>query len=458
MHWSLFNGIELLLVIWVHGNIFLLLRVLRTVTHNTTRPRGANSTTLPTPATQRHATNTTTNHLGHTHGSMGGKAFAAAGKSLVTPRMPKLVYEAIKARCHGILRTMYTCVASPIDGPGKQDFGDVDILVAWPHDSEAPMRQQLQAIADALGATDTIFQNADCSSNLAIPWPSDAGTELPRHVQVDVRVCADMQTMHWMLFRHAHSDMWNIIGSIIRPYGLTIDETALWLRIPEVEEYNRTQAKIHLTSEPSRVLAFLGLPLWPYWETPFASLEEMFMYAERLRMLWVRPDEDRNSLKSNDRRRMSKRPAFRKWVDEFLPSCRDQGRFLQRRTSRAEVAHQAFDTFGVEDAYEVRRREMMLERQRQVIWNEVIKPSVPSPDRNDPKDVLFRGCQLKALKRIILEDDASYGVCPEQPLQQHDGFFDIDAVRDFVTSHQQEVGEAAVVRHHSRYAERKATS
>ncbi len=61
------------------------------------------------------------------------------------------------------------------------------------------------------------------------------------------------------LFKHAHGDIWNLLGSTIRPFGLTVDEDALWLRIPEIEKFDRKKAKIRLTSDPVEVIRFLGL-------------------------------------------------------------------------------------------------------------------------------------------------------------------------------------------------------
>lgn len=417
---------------------------------------------------------------------MGGSAFTSRGKPLFTPRMPKPVYERVKAQCHSILRDLYWCVASPIDGPGKKDFGDVDVLVAWPKTQNESMREQLEKIAEVLGATDAIVQGKDCSSNLAIPWAStvpDAGhatddavsedSSQEKHIQVDVRVCENIQAMHWMLFKHAHGDMWNVVGSTIRPYGLTVDETALWLRIPEVEEFNRTRAKIFLSSEPATVLHFLGLPITGCWDAPFNSLEDMYEYVTHCRMLWVRPLEqtdpmsddhapsenkdisqnsDHKKLKSNDRKRMSKRPAFREWIDDFIPRCRAQGRFAEQKTTREEVTKEALNRFGVADTFYSRQREMLLERQKETIWNKLIKGTIPEAASSDPSAVLFRGCQVKALKRIILEGDDSYGILPGE-LKNEAGYFDLERVAEFIDKHKYDVGVAAVKKQNARYAE-----
>lgn len=138
-----------------------------------------------------------------------------------------------------------------------------------------------------------------------------------------------------ILFKHAHGDIWNLVGSTIRPFGLTVDEEALWLRIPEIEAYDRNSAKVMLTKDPVAVLRFLGLAVDNFWEEPFPSVEAMFDYVTTCRLFWVRPmtEEDEGNvdgagvsggevgtkrLKHNDRRRMKGRPVYRRWY--ILPA------------------------------------------------------------------------------------------------------------------------------------------
>ncbi|KAG5917832.1 hypothetical protein E4U42_007096 [Claviceps africana] len=428
---------------------------------------------------------------------MGGSAFASPGKSqpLYTPRMPKAVYEHVKAQCHSILREHYIYVASPIDGPAKADFGDIDILVAWPKGdgSHVDGQNQLQAIAKLLGAVDVISKGSHCASNLAIPWPEELdasgnheGAQPPKtkHIQVDVRVCQTLQTFEWTLLKNAHGDIWNMIGSTIRPYGLTIDDRALWIRIPEVETFNKHKSKIFLTSDPSEVLDFLGLPIDDVWDRPFASLGDMYEYVARCPMFWVRaqdrrgdnadgdethaaPDparkttasSDAQRLKSNDRRRMSKRPAYRRWVDEFIPECRRQGRFLEKRMSREQVTHAALCRFHAGPAYGLRRKEALVERQRELIFRDLIKGTIPPPAAGhyDAQATLFRSCQIKALKSIILQGDATtYGVDVGESFQNEDGFFDLARAADFIAARKDEIGEAAMLVHRRRCGESMA--
>lgn len=389
---------------------------------------------------------------------MGGAAFASGEHPLCTPRMPPDVYNPVRRRCMAALRGVFWCVASPIDGPGKQDHGDVDVLVAWPRQGAAPGADGIVgAVADALGAARTVAKGGS-TSHFAIPWPAAASHGQPspsagppwprpdRYIQVDVRICASVAELQWMLFRHAHGDLWNVLGSVVRPYGLTIDECALWLRIPEIEGVHRARAKVFLTSEPSEVLSFVGLGAGgDEWERPFEELDAMFEYAAQCRMMCVGGDAAEAS-RARDRRRLKARPAFRRWMEEFVPACRRAGRFAEPRTSRGQVAAEAFARWpAARYDYDARRDAFAQERQRDTIWHALIRGGVPAPDAAaaDARAVAYRACQVKALRRVILGGDASYGVVCGAGLRDARGFWRLDEVAAFIRRHGDEIGAAA---------------
>lgn len=456
---------------------------------------------------------------------MGGSAFSSGPDALLTPRMPRDVYQQVLEECKTILRDLFIAVASPIEGPGKRDFGDIDILVALEKETascgkeeeeEKPGGEQedtTDRIVRALGAVRKRRSKAaggDVLLNLAIPWPGepwletdispdkDEGTaastetgdkrdmddataiysaqskaqQKPKperghpFIQVDVRICPDTDRLQWMLFREAHGDIWSILGSMIRPLGLTVDEGAMWLRIPEIELIDKKKARVFLTDEPAEILSFLGLSAaGPCWEQPFASGEELYEYIATSRLFWLRPtseeedkrDEapaapaegeerneqdsvanaiqaDRKALKSNDRRRMKTRPLFAGWVDDFIPRCRKAGRALPAPTAdrdlgsvRRDMRHEAIAVFGVGPAYETRmnewKRDQGLECVRRILKNTIPEHAAPShvkdgeacdgnsccdPGENGVLDPHRRGVLLSALRKIVLEGDTSF--------------------------------------------------
>lgn len=333
---------------------------------------------------------------------MGGSAFTSAPYLLNTPRMPPAVYHRIKSACHACLRELYVFVASPIEGPGKEDHGDVDIIVFLEQQAAAVAasgpeagqsqpqfgHEQLARIAAALGAEHIIYLKPHLTeANMAIPWPEEEEGEEEQdptdgapqtkghHVQVDVRIAQSLAELQWWLFRHAHGDFWQLAGSTIRPLGLTIDEEALWVRVPEIEARDRKRSKVFLSADPDEVLRFLGYKGWDadtgseekvadaddnnnsnsndrpdvdgqsdsrsiaddddtrlrrVWERPFDTTEALFDYVATSRWFWVppprRPEEEGSQpsesvlLRSNDRRRLKQRRVYAQWAERYLPS------------------------------------------------------------------------------------------------------------------------------------------
>ena len=76
---------------------------------------------------------------------------------------------------------------------------------------------------------------------------------------MDLRVCPDLASWKWQLFHHAFGDLWNLLGTTIRRFGLTANEKGLQVRIEEIEHLDRKKSMIFLTKDPREVLQLLGL-------------------------------------------------------------------------------------------------------------------------------------------------------------------------------------------------------
>ncbi|KAK8115795.1 hypothetical protein PG984_012297 [Apiospora sp. TS-2023a] len=403
---------------------------------------------------------------------MGGQIFASGPNPLYTPRMPPGIYQHVKAKCHEKLKQLFDEVATPIEGPGKEDFGDIDFLVHGRSDAtdppfDSPYEWQ-EAVQIVLGAERRFSQQAQAAS-FAISWPTkilqgvfenqeaSSPKDEPRYIQVDVHVCDTPETFRWSVFKQDHGDLWNLLGSTIRPYGLTIDHEALY------------KAKIHLTSDPDTVLQFLGLD-GQRWTQPFASMEETYEYAATCRFFYVDPksadeagpgdDKERiegaytkQNLKSNDRQRMNKRPMFSNWINCFIPRCREKSRFANCQATREGTLKEALDQFGARKTYEARILEFQGKRQADTIWKDVIKATIPT----DGVNLMFRGGAANGLKKIILHGDDSFGVVPSEPLKDETtGLFDEAAVRRFTEAHWKEVGDIVFQRNHEKLLAKKA--
>ncbi|KAI6085846.1 hypothetical protein F4821DRAFT_143383 [Hypoxylon rubiginosum] len=453
---------------------------------------------------------------------MGGRAFSIGDDPLYTPRMPPAIYEYVLNSCSAKLRGLFVVVATPIPGPAKKDYGDIDIFLAWERDSIFPSttsadiieppsssHSPLDSAAHILNAKRAIQEQKSVRS-IAIPWPEELPEEITsnygedsegatkaRYIQVDLHHCKSLkhqsecpqhhreslehycdcpehhceslEKLQWMLFKYAHGDIWSILGSIIRPFDLTLDEMAMHLRIPEIESrLGRKKAKILLTKDPKEILDFLGLKQdGKQWEEPFASVEDLFEYATTCRLFWIRPpqpDEENaekaeggETVKSKLRRDMKQRPVFRIWVDEFVPACQQAGRFVTQTATRDSVRAEASERFpSMQQAYEAKLLDCRKEQQRQTNWKDVIKAAMPETEGRDPSDQHWRSHTAAALKKIIMRDDYSLGVYPVAPLRDSNGLYDEEKVRQFVVDNWEQVGQLAWKENQARYAEKLA--
>ncbi|KAM0343424.1 hypothetical protein ACHAPU_008605 [Fusarium lateritium] len=511
---------------------------------------------------------------------MGGKAFAHLAVPLVTPRMSKEAYLAIKNRVVRSLDHGFTWVDSPIEGPEKEDYGDIDMIIAKFRGFYTTKPVLLDHVGLLLGAEHQInSKGPEVSANFAIPWPKDLpyppgyedGTTLevkpppttpgpssdsppkpsspeveltpeeeaaknrayfesrawrktqirvaepcregetkkyswierslaariprnspnfaaaakelqaadeekkkgnasipirakacikPRqrlHIQVDVTFCFEVRQAKYMRFFQSHGDIWQMLGSTIRPFGLTVDNVGLWIRIPEIERINRNHAKIWLTSQPNIILKFLDVAVPQYWR-PFLSIQEMFHYVAKCPMFSVPADEneERADMTSNDRSRMANRPVYRKWIEEFKPSCREQGVHTESLLTRESVKEKAFVEFKIESEYLERLRGFIHQEQKKTI-RKAIKAADPIGDgTQDHQTLIRRGLTIKAMSEIIIDcvDESLYGIVAPRSLWHNNGLWNMDKVQQFITKNMDFVAVKALERDNKR-AERK---
>lgn len=262
-----------------------------------------------------------------------------------------------------------------------------------------------------------------------------------------------------MLFHHAHGDIWQLLGNVIKPYGLTVDDKGLWLRIPEIEDADRKRSKVWLTGDPDEILDFLGLPYTRYWTGPFRDLYQMYEYVANCITFWVPPaDETESALRANDRRRMKQRPAYREWVEEFKPLCRAQGRFSGEPMTRDQVRGRAFARFNVRQTYMTERRAFLVEDQKRHILKTIIERIVPLPAEGAAKeDFLYRTVLVRALKEIVLDwNRGLYSIMAPGNLRDDEGFYHLGRTESFVLEYKDRIGKEAMDFHHRRMREKRA--
>ena len=272
---------------------------------------------------------------------MGGKAFGHPPHALSTPRIPHAVYLPLRDKYTSLLATFYENAKSPIEVPEKISHGDIDILVSGPH-----LATTVQSVSQALNAKALISTPGSPSTSFACPFP-----DLPDdYVQVDVHVCP-ASTFDWEFFTASHGDLWNLLGTSLRGFGLTTNNTGLNLRIAEIEHLDRKKSMLFLTSDPTSVLEFLCLDMKRYWRQ-FETVDDLYEYVVSMRF-FKKETYVRDGLKSNDRKRMGKRPLFQRFVDEWLPQ-RSTGEALKGNTelTRESTLEEALDRYSKRKEYE----------------------------------------------------------------------------------------------------------
>ena len=281
---------------------------------------------------------------------MGGKAFSAGPSPLSTPRMPPEIYYKLRDQYHRLLARHFEKVVTPIEAPSKSSYGDIDFLVAGPTFSTSQPHNEF--LSQVLSAERVAKMPQSGAASYAVPYPN-----APNHcewVQIDVHICP-LPLIDWHIFHQSHGDLWNLLGTTIRPFGLTANDKGLHLRIAEIEGLNRKKSMLLLTDEPDKVLALLDLDAETY-RKPFETVEALYEYTVCCRF-FRRETYKRDGLKANDRKRMAQRDLYRQFVDEWLPD-NDSGIKARVRTEQAltreDVIELVLDTFDKRVEYDRR--------------------------------------------------------------------------------------------------------
>lgn len=192
----------------------------------------------------------------------------------------------------------------------------------------------------ALSAVHTLSNSK--TTSFAIPYPG----KLEDYVQVDVQSVTSEELFEWQLFHCSYGDFWNILGTAIRPFGLTANERGLFLRISEIEHVNKDRSLVFLCSEPDAVLVFCtGMGVEEY-KRGWGSVGDMFGWLSRGRFM-RKESFVRSRLKANDRKRMGQREVYRRFVEECVPGWAEHipgGR--NEPDTREEVLEEALLLFG----------------------------------------------------------------------------------------------------------------
>jgi hypothetical protein len=271
---------------------------------------------------------------------MGGKAFTHGPNPLNTPRMPTAIYLPLRTTYLKILSTFYRNVASPIDAPEKETYGDIDILASNPINAVVDietLRQPLNAKA--------VFCAGGSKFSFAVPYPDTTD----RYIQVDLHICAE-EHFQWELFIASHGDLWNIISTSLRVIGLSSNDIGLFLRIEEIEKVYRKKCRLFLTADPTAVLELLRLDVDRFWR-PFETKNELCRYIIGMRF-FKHEEYTMEIMGSKDRRRLESRPLYKYFV-EWLEGDADVEKPNEGETfTRASVLSEVLERYNKQGEYD----------------------------------------------------------------------------------------------------------
>jgi len=188
---------------------------------------------------------------------MGGHAF----HWLNTPRISRALYLKVRDQTSTALCTLFAHVYVPTELPSKTDYGDVDFLVATPlHTSPTAnfdWTANIAKVKDAFGTPHGKRGHHNPNVMFFAIRPPDKEDDF--WVQVDVKVCEDATLFKWMQFQLNYASAAKMLGSMVKPLGISIASDGLYIRIEELEKTNMPESMVFLTKDPKYVLKLAGL-------------------------------------------------------------------------------------------------------------------------------------------------------------------------------------------------------
>lgn len=192
--------------------------------------------------------------------AMGGHAF----RNLSCPRFSPKVYAEVKLQTTAALRTIFAHVVVPTEMPEKADYGDIDFLVAGPRHSPSSTSMDEFDWAGTVSAIKSVLNTSHGRRGVLNPGCMYFAIRAPCHeeefwVQVDVKVCFKPELFEWETFEYNYASNSKMIGSMMKPLGLTIDPEGFHIRVEEVEETNFPGSMVWMSKDPRDVLKITGL-------------------------------------------------------------------------------------------------------------------------------------------------------------------------------------------------------
>lgn len=204
-----------------------------------------------------------------------------------------------------------------IDVPGKNDFGDVDMLYMV-KDINSKDFNIIQLINQIYSPVEIVLNGTVCSFAYYLD-------KIDKYFQVDlIRV----ENLSMSRFYFSYGDLGGIIGRIIQHKSLTYGSRGLWIHpnqetITKFLSSNQLDLQVSidlmiksilpniiLTCEPEQICKYIGLD-WDKWVRGFDNKQEIFEWI--MGSLWFRLDSFR-ALDYEHRHRANSRPMYQEFL------------------------------------------------------------------------------------------------------------------------------------------------
>ena len=305
---------------------------------------------------------------------MGGNAIKIAGQSICS-RLTAADYLKVKAYALQRMAAVLTDVVCTVvlEAPGKETFGDLDLLIAFPKSaSVAALRDAAKAafsieddrrIVDGGGKMVSVA--LECTAAGVPPVTAEAPC-----FQVDLIVAGETQDeVDMSCFYFSYGDLGAIIGKMCNYYGLKFGAPGLWCEVLEHSVFpdsaafdvRKTIGKVHLASTPAEICAYLGLD-YAAWQTKLPLLkttDEMAVVFDWVVESPLFSPEVFRRMNGGHRQRKGVRPLYQAFLahigleaDAVGNAGENDGVLGETGGGRVSRQRNAIAHFGKEAAYE----------------------------------------------------------------------------------------------------------
>ncbi len=218
---------------------------------------------------------------------MGGNAI----KKVLISRMEVSKYSQVKQIISDAFKNIIQ-IDFAFDKPGKESYGDLDVLYMRPDDTNLNLVDQIVKL----------FNPVEIVTNgLVISWAYHYNED--KYFQIDMVKCTNISMCK---FYYSYGDLGNILGRITKYHGLKFGHEGLFVNLINLEPIN-------LTSEPEIICKYLNLD-WDLWIKGFDTEEEIFKWIVGSNLFVPNMFLELEEINHLHRQKTQRRPMYSKWV------------------------------------------------------------------------------------------------------------------------------------------------